>query len=417
MTQFQTLKVVDPEARIFEAVAVARISDNQGRMVKPEDVKPFIDTMLRRSDALHEEHSNRKVGKVLDWWDDVVYIDDDVIQRAVKANPDSPMVKRILQRYKGQEIPAIGIRAQVFKDWDYDDTTWQSVLSGEFTGISLGSRTKSVDYDNEHQAIVEKPTAAWEFSLVKAAAVCVALIGGVNELAQSDAEAKEFLAGHCAACGHNTNQGDNPMTSKTEGVNNEKYTDKEEDVKTPEDAEEKETAQEDDSEKPKEVAEESDTTPDEDTESSSENEEDGKDRPSEDSEKMTKETKQADEAPEEAPAAAEKDELVARLDALEERLAAVESSLVPEESEGEEEELVQEDPGQSPGDKDPADAVEAAASSPDENKELKQSDNVKVTTDARGEEKETAQSNGIDAAAVARGEFSPSFSAARGQAR
>lgn len=440
--ELNQITVVDKDARIFEAIGVVEMSDNRGALIKPEEVKKHIDTYMRRSGVLHENHSNRSIGKILDWWETVVVVTDDLINQAIEANPNNSEVKRILERYRGQELPAIGVRAQIHKDYEYDTGVWQKILNKEYAGISLGSRTKDFRYDPSHKATEKILTALWEFSVVPAGAVALSLMTGINNYAQSDdPELQEFLSDRCHACGHESKQGDSPMTSNTQGVQNETY---EKEVEEQQGADkllqvmiaqgidetkakaiiaEAYPADEDGSAPAVEPEESQQTdTPESDAQSgSSENteEDDAKDHPSENTEmKKEQETKQADEAPEEAPAAADNDELVSRISALEERLAAVEESLSPDESEGEE--SVQEDEEDKPAEEsaDKKESSDEAEEKPSDEEESKQADTVKVQSEARGEsESKQGSSGGIDAAAVGRGEQNVSFSQARGAFR
>lgn len=187
----ESLKVTDPESRVFEGIASVEMSDNGGDVVTPQQIGRLMDKFMSRGGDLNDMHSNRKVGKVLTWWETEIEVTPEVLERAVQANPQNPAVRHVVSRYVGKTLPAIAVRAQIYKDFPYEDTVWDRIKSGEYRGLSFGGRGVPTSYASEHGGFVQQLTAFWEISIVDAPKVALALLTGVNEIAQSDSERKE----------------------------------------------------------------------------------------------------------------------------------------------------------------------------------------------------------------------------------
>lgn len=216
--------VVDEQERVFEAVLSAEMTDNQGLIVSPAEVKKFIDVYIKDRDGpVTDQHSNRVVGKVLDWWEDVVLVDDALIERAVKANPKNASVRGVLDKYLGESIPVIMVRARIHKNYDGDDEVWSKLKSGEYTGVSFGGRGEGAVYDEKHGGIRKALNAMWEVAVVDAPRVAIALLSGINDIAQSDdAEAlRDHCKGCCPTCG--VGRGEDNIMQKEEVYQGRKY--------------------------------------------------------------------------------------------------------------------------------------------------------------------------------------------------
>jgi len=207
------LQVVDEDKRIFESVLSAEMRDNAGDIVTPDEVKKYIDTFLQRGGTMTEQHSNRHVGRVMDYWEDTILVTDEVIKEAVKANPNNSNVKGILRRYKGEEIPIIGVRAQIFDDYPMDDKVWEKIKTGEYRGVSFGGQGDDAEYDEKHGGIRKALNAMYEVAVVDAPRVALALFTGINDIAQRDDQAaiKQAAKNTCLSCGQTITQGDNNM--------------------------------------------------------------------------------------------------------------------------------------------------------------------------------------------------------------
>lgn len=198
------IKVIDEQERIFESVLSAEMRDNSGIIVSPEEVKKFIDTYIQERDGpMTEKHTNRVIGKVLSWREETIHVDEELLERAVEANPKNGSVRGVLERYLGQTIPVIIVQAKIHNHYEADTEVWNKLKSGEYTGVSFGGSGDDDKYDRAHDGIRKKLKAMWEVAVVDAPRVAIALLSGINDIAQSDdaSALRSHCANHCLSCG------------------------------------------------------------------------------------------------------------------------------------------------------------------------------------------------------------------------
>lgn len=228
--QLEHLTVTDSEKRIFESIVSAGIVDNKGNVVTPADIKAMLPTYMARGGPIIDSHSNRPVGKILDYWDELVTVTPDLVAQAANANPGNPAVMQVLSKYIGKTVPVVVVQGQIFKDYPGDDEVWEGIKSGRLRGMSAGTNAPIAGYSEEHGGFLRAVRALWEFSVVEAPAVALALITGVNELAQSDETAQLLQSAardpHAARTDDDEKQEDAPMTTSTPGAHQAALSDK-----------------------------------------------------------------------------------------------------------------------------------------------------------------------------------------------
>lgn len=186
----ERLNIVDEDRRIFEGLLSPEMRDNASVVVPTREVKRFMDRFLSRGGTLSEEHTNRHVGRVLEYWDTEIEVTEELAKQAIEANPKNPTVAATVKQYVGKTIPALGVRAQIFKDYPYEDEVWARIKDqsrpDSIKGLSFGGRSAPVAYDEEHKGIVHNLMAMWEVAITTAPRVALGLLTGVNEIAQSE---------------------------------------------------------------------------------------------------------------------------------------------------------------------------------------------------------------------------------------
>ena len=217
--QLENLHIVDEERRIFEGTATIEMPDNTGIIVPIDEVESFMDKYLARGGTLSLEHTNQHVGKVLEYWRTEILVTPELVARAIEVNPK---VGALVRRFEGQTLPAIGVRAQLFHDYAFEDDIWDRIKNqtrpDALRGLSFGGRSAPVSYDEERKGIVHTVRAAWEFALCQVPRVALALLSGVNEIAQAeDKELVKDAIAHgqaCHACGTSLNQKEEPLMTE-----------------------------------------------------------------------------------------------------------------------------------------------------------------------------------------------------------
>lgn len=435
--QLENLHIVDEDRRIFEGIATIEMADNTGIIVPIDEVEAYMDRYLSRGGTLSLEHTNQHVGKVLEYWRSEILITPELISRAVSVNPK---IGHLVRQYEGKTLPAIEVRAQIFKDYPFENEVWERIRDPlhpqPLRGLSFGGRSAPVSYDEERKGIVHTVRAAWEFAVCGVPRVALALLTGVNELAQSDNEREllqsalvsEQTCSHCGGKVGETKQ-DNAMSTTTTGANNPVY------GKKPIDQEMRSTEtlnkpkNEGDSMPKPDETDSKDTLPEEKVEEVTE------------SQDLTAEPGPSEERSE-APQSATVDALAAEIAEIKSRMAALEERLAPAapaalevaadpaapvapleeaapEEKAAEDALAEEAPAE--GAEAPADEEKPAPfEKKDEDEETKQATpkTRSIESDARGELeiKQALQSPApkYDAAAIARGEKQVSFVELRG---
>lgn len=210
--QLGSLKIVDEDRRIFEGLATVEMVDNDRDILPFDEMVEFMDAFMDRGGVFTDEHTDKIVGKVLEYWKTEVEVTPELMKNAGEHNPRA---RQILQQYQGMTLPAIAVRGQVFSHFAYDNDVWDKIKDQSrpdaIRGMSFTTRVAPVRYDMEHKGIVHTVRAIFSLALTKVPKVALALLTSVNELAQSEEEKatiKDAIESEyrCSACGHDMRQ-------------------------------------------------------------------------------------------------------------------------------------------------------------------------------------------------------------------
>lgn len=122
--------------RRFIAYGSVEIYDRHNQMIPITEFYKSMDDYMSNSRILLDQHSNKPVGKVLNW---------------TKAEKDGK--------------PAIKITGEIFKDTRSADRVWKEIQNGEREGISVGGNTESISKDDMGEVL--RGIQIDEFSIVK----------------------------------------------------------------------------------------------------------------------------------------------------------------------------------------------------------------------------------------------------------
>lgn len=158
--EIELLKVKNPEDRIFEGILTVEVVDKDGEVVPVEEVADTMNTLMKRGGFIIDSHSNRVVGKLLNWAEGV-------------DKKKRPMVK---------------VTGQIFKDWNIDDDVWDKIKTGKYKGLSFGgsSTDKEIYQEGSLSYNKLKNIEGYEVSVCENPANQEALITAVNMLAKSE---------------------------------------------------------------------------------------------------------------------------------------------------------------------------------------------------------------------------------------
>jgi len=162
----KSITVVDTKKRLFEGIVTVEMVDKQGEITIRDELLKTFPIWMDRDAPIIDTHSNRKVGKGLN------YAPVDVIDPKTK------------KKYFG-----IKILAKIHADNQLDDEIWKNIVTGEYRGFSFGGATRGdrtpVEQADGSIAYSLKDLEMYEISVCKEPAVPLALITDFNQLAKS----------------------------------------------------------------------------------------------------------------------------------------------------------------------------------------------------------------------------------------
>lgn len=169
----KSLKAVDTKRRIFEGFLTVEMVDKHGEITVRDELLKVLPIWMARGAPINDYHSNRVVGKGLNF---------------------GPAV---IKDEKGVELPAIKIQGEIFNDYTLDNDIWNWITTGKYTGLSFGGATKSgrIPIQQADGKIAYKlhDLEQYEVSVCPRPAVPLALITEYNTVAKAIAgESKDL---------------------------------------------------------------------------------------------------------------------------------------------------------------------------------------------------------------------------------
>jgi outer membrane biosynthesis protein TonB len=155
--------VYDDKERIALGWFSVETKDRQNEIIKVDDLFKVMLKRLSEGIPIADTHSNRIVGKVVNFW--------------LEDHPSG--AKGIKGIYK------------IFSDYPYENKVWQEIKNGKRTGLSIGGLSYANQFEkSEGGELVKVPSniALFEISSVDTPCNPFALNEGVNMLAKGDNE-------------------------------------------------------------------------------------------------------------------------------------------------------------------------------------------------------------------------------------
>lgn len=159
-------EILNEEERIFKSWISVEEVDRQGEILPIDTLLRAMPTYVKRGGVLMDQHSNRHVGKLLNY-------------------------EKAIHPAKGKE--ALLGTFQVFKDTEMDNKIWNDIKAGKKTGISVGGHAvaKAMLLPSGDAVKVLTNFSGYELSLVDRPANPDALITEVNYVAKADQPSPE----------------------------------------------------------------------------------------------------------------------------------------------------------------------------------------------------------------------------------
>jgi hypothetical protein len=164
----------DSGERFFEGLLTVEMIDRQGEVTMVDSLYKCLPIWMDRGGAISDTHSNRIVGKGINY------------------------AKTTLTDTEGHELPALKIIGKIFNHTQLDNEIWGKIKSGEYKGLSFGGATTSdatpVQQSDGSIAFHLKDIEMYEIAVCEDPAVPFALITATNDVAKSMVEKDDYVA-------------------------------------------------------------------------------------------------------------------------------------------------------------------------------------------------------------------------------
>ena len=166
----------ESDERFFEGLLTVEMKDKQGEITIVDELYKVLPTWMDRGAPITDTHSNRVVGKGINF------------------------AKTEAQDAEGNVYPAIKITGKIHKDYELDDDIWKKIKSGEYKGLSFGGATKAdrepVKMKDGTIAYALSDLEHYEVAVCEDPAVPLALITQTNPLSKATIEHEDIGNGN-----------------------------------------------------------------------------------------------------------------------------------------------------------------------------------------------------------------------------
>ena len=163
----------DSGERFFEGLLTVEMVDRQGEVTMVDSLYKCLPIWMDRGGAISDTHSNRIVGKGINY------------------------AKTTLTDKEGHELPALKIIGKIFNHTQLDNEIWGKIKSGEYKGLSFGGATTSdatpVQQSDGSIAFHLKDIEMYEIAVCEDPAVPFALITATNDVAKSNETGDDYV--------------------------------------------------------------------------------------------------------------------------------------------------------------------------------------------------------------------------------
>ena len=167
----KSLQPINSDDRYFEGYLTVQVKDKQGEITIVDELYKVLPVWMDRGAPISDTHSNRIVGKGINY-SKTTFVDKD-----------------------GSEYPAIKITGKIHKNYELDHEIWTKIKSGEYKGLSFGGATRTnrepIVMKDGSIAYALKELEHYEVAVCRDPAVPLALITDHNAVAKAIADYTE----------------------------------------------------------------------------------------------------------------------------------------------------------------------------------------------------------------------------------
>ena len=167
----KSLQPINSDDRYFEGYLTVQVKDKQGEITIVDELYKVLPVWMDRGAPISDTHSNRIVGKGINY-SKTSFVDKD-----------------------GSEYPAIKITGKIHKNYELDHEIWTKIKSGEYKGLSFGGATRTnrepIVMKDGSIAYALKELEHYEVAVCRDPAVPLAIITDHNSVAKAIADHTE----------------------------------------------------------------------------------------------------------------------------------------------------------------------------------------------------------------------------------
>ena len=170
-SSLKSMESVKSDERYFEGLLTVQMKDKQGEVTIVDELYKVLPIWIDRGAPISDTHSNRIVGRGINY------------------------ARTVVKNDKGEELPAIRITGKIFKNYELDNVIWNKIKSGEYKGLSFGGATRTnrapIVMKDGSIAYALKDLEHYEVAVCKDPAVPMALITDFNPIAKAEHSATD----------------------------------------------------------------------------------------------------------------------------------------------------------------------------------------------------------------------------------
>ena len=164
-TSLKSMETVNSDERYFEGLLTVQMKDKQGEVTIVDELYKVLPIWMDRGAPISDTHSNRIIGKGINY------------------------SKTVVKNVDGDELAAIKITGKIFKNYELDNVIWDKIKNNEYKGLSFGGATRSnrtpMKMKDGSMAYALSNLEHYEVAVCKDPAVPMAVITDYNPIAKS----------------------------------------------------------------------------------------------------------------------------------------------------------------------------------------------------------------------------------------
>ena len=161
----KSMENVGSDERYFEGLLTVQMKDKQGEITIVDELYKVLPIWIDRGAPISDTHSNRIVGKGINY------------------------SRTTVKNEQGEELPAIKITGKIFNNYELDNVIWEKIKSKEYQGLSFGGATRSarspIKMKDGSIAYALSDLEHYEVAVCQDPAVPMAIITDFNHIAKS----------------------------------------------------------------------------------------------------------------------------------------------------------------------------------------------------------------------------------------